>query len=117
MKNIGPFDAIKESVALIKKAWGKEIVGQGCLGAVFMLVQTIISTTFLGLIILLWTQKSTLMFSILGGLWLIATIITTLTHLTLSGIYSAALYRYASNLNVPQAFDIQALRNTFLPKK
>ena len=44
-------------------------------------------------------------------------ILAALVHSALSGIYAAALYRYASGGTQTQGFDPNMLQQAFLPKK
>ncbi len=37
-RNVGPVDAVKESVLLLKKSWGENLIGHFGLGAVFVVV-------------------------------------------------------------------------------
>ncbi len=114
-KNIGPIQAIKESAAILKRTWGEQIVGNVGIGFVFGLL-------FVGLTIL---AVPTLIFAFgtgEGAVIAVAVVVLVLAYLllalvnaTLSGIYSAALYRFATAGDAGR-FDDELMRRAFRPK-
>ncbi|MEM8930472.1 MAG: DUF6159 family protein [Acidobacteriota bacterium] len=113
--NLGPVEALKKSASLLKKTWGEQIAGNLGLGAFFGVVGlgfTIIAVP------LLFLALST------GNLWVIAPAVIVLVlgygtiallSTTLSGIYSAALYRFATTGDSGY-MDRRLLANAFVPK-
>ena len=95
-RNLGPVDAIKESASILKRTWGEQIVGTAGVGFVFTLLH--IGWTLLmvpcfilaGMSGLSWLMIPLAVVAVAGYLTL------TLLGATLSGIYSAALYRFAT---------------------
>jgi hypothetical protein len=116
-RDIGPVDAVKESAALLKKTWGENLIGQAGLGVAFGLIQfSVILCGVLLVIAVAFSQNGPLI--ILTVVFAIAAVIlTALIHSALSGIYAAALYRYASDGAPTQGFDSSTLQLAFLPKK
>jgi hypothetical protein len=115
-REVGPIDAVKESAGLIKKTWGENVIGQVGLGAAFGFI-------FLGVIltgIVLLVGAIMLKSVALVVLVLLATVLavgtTGLLQSALSGIYAAALYRYATKGEGTQGFDGAALQVAFAPK-
>ncbi|MEM1204717.1 MAG: DUF6159 family protein [Acidobacteriota bacterium] len=114
-RNVGPIDAVKESAAVLKRTWGEQIAGNFGLGAVF-------AVAFFGLTVL---AVPTLILTIgTGQPWLIATVVgvfiacyvlLALVNASLAGIYSAALYRYATTGQTAM-FDSRLLQGAFRPK-
>jgi hypothetical protein len=108
-------DAISESVALLKRTWGENMAGQAGMGAAFALVYY----TFAAVVALLgWLTYPLLTATPVLLLVLIAVVILTLlavvlAHATLSGIYSAVLYRYAVTGNEAPGFDQAILAQAF----
>jgi len=103
-RDIGPVDAVKESARLLKDTWGENIIANGGMGVVFMILYLP-----LGLFAILVTFS--LIFYKAGpgytaGQWAIAIalvlaawlplLLMVALHGALQGIYSAALYRYAA---------------------
>lgn len=93
--NVGPVDAVKESAALFRETWGEQVVGNFGLGWA------------MGLMAVSWTLFSALLLwgtAQLGGIAVgvgVATAVSGYLLLAvfasaLKGVYTAALFRYAS---------------------
>ncbi len=116
-RDVGPVDAVKESALLLKKTWGENLAGQMGIGAAFTMIQLGIIITGIVLIVVAAVMGSATLALILGALLIVAVIVTALVQAALSGIYSAALYRYASSGEGSVGFDSAVLQQAFLPKK
>ena len=115
-KKVGPVDAIKESAGLLKKTWGENVIGQAGIGLAFGLIS--FAVVIVGSVIVFgaFTTGSValiLLSLVLAGLAIAA---TALIQAALSGIYSAALYRYATKGEGTPGFDNAALKLAFAPK-
>lgn len=112
-QNVGPIDAIKESVNLLRRNWGENLIGNGGIGVVFGLVT--VAVMFVGGALVVMSAGSNLV--PLAVLFAAATVIAvlglSLVQAALAGIYSAALYRFASTGEVPNGFDGDALQGAF----
>lgn len=114
-RDIGPIDALKQSVALLKRTWGENAVGQVGIGAAFGLITTAVAIVGVGLAVLA-AQVSFALAIVVGALGLLAVLLVGVYQAALSGIYSAALYRYAVSHEAPAAFRGADLEHAFLPK-
>lgn len=114
-RDIGPIDALKQSVALLKRTWGENAVGQVGIGAAFGLITTAVAIVGVGLAVLA-AQVSFALAVVVGALGLLAVLLVGVYQAALSGIYSAALYRYAVSHEAPAAFRGADLEHAFLPK-
>lgn len=114
-RDIGPIDALKQSVALLKRTWGENAVGQVGIGAAFGLITTAVAIAGVGLAVLA-AQVSFALAIVVGALGLLAVLLVGVYQAALSGIYSAALYRYAVSHETPAAFRGADLEHAFLPK-
>jgi hypothetical protein len=114
-RDIGPIDALKQSVALLKRTWGENAVGQVGIGAAFGLITTAVAIVGVGLAVLA-AQVSFALAIVVGALGLLAVLLVGVYQAALSGIYSAALYRYAVSHETPAAFRGADLEHAFLPK-
>jgi hypothetical protein len=115
-RQVGPVDAIKESAGLLKKTWGENVVGQAGIGLAFALIFFVVIVAGIALVFAAFASGSvaaSLIALVVVGL-AIAT--TALVQAALSGIYSAALYRYATKGEGTPGFDNQALKLAFAPK-
>ncbi|TYT26740.1 hypothetical protein FZO89_10980 [Luteimonas viscosa] len=114
-RDIGPIDALKQSVSLLKRTWGENAVGQVGIGAAFGLITTAVAIVGFGLA-LLAAQVSFALAVVVGAVALLAVLLVGVYQAALSGIYSAALYRYAVSHETPDAFRGTDLEHAFLPK-
>jgi hypothetical protein len=112
-ENIGPIDALKQSLSLMKRTWGENIIGSAGIGLVFGLIVFAVLVVGVVLTVGLWSMA-----------WqagLVAMVVTALAvgllliyQAALSGVYSAALYRFATAGEAPAGFD--SLQTAFVAK-
>ncbi len=113
--NIGPIDALKESVNLLKRTWGENAIGNIGIGAAFGLLT--FGVIVLGVACTIAASMASPWFAVGVGLFFaIAVGALAIYQAALSGIYSAALYRFATDGQVPAAFQGIALQSAFAPK-
>ena len=116
-RDVGPIEAVKESATLLKKTWGENVIGQAGIGFAFGFI--LFGMIVLGGVLVIgaaMTQNVYLVVAVLV-LTILAIGIAILVQGALSGIYSAALYRYASGGQMTQGFDSNAIKLAFAPKK
>lgn len=114
-QNVGPIDAIKQSVELLKRTWGENAIGNVGLGAVFGLIM--FGTIVAGLLLVVAAASvSGVLAAAIGVLAIVAVVALGLVQSALSGIYSAALYRFATAGETPAGFESSGLQNAFAPK-
>ena len=115
-EDIGPVDAIKRSSSLLKRTWGEQVVGNASIGAVFGLFMV----GAIGVGALLIGLGVAIDSSALIILAVAATIVGVLTigliSATLSGIYSAAVYRYAAQGEISDGFNADMIQSAFRTK-
>lgn len=114
---VQPLEATKESVNIIKKAWGESIVvntGIALIGLFGVVSYILISGLLIGVI-----GAQVASGFVVGGI--ILTIIGVMSILliltTIEAIAKAALYHYAVTGEAPQLFDTELLHATITPKK
>jgi hypothetical protein len=115
-RNIGPIDALKESVGLLKRTWGENAVGQIGIGAAFGLITFAVVIAGVALTILA-AQASWMLAVAVGVVFGLGVLLLGIYQAALSGIYSAALYRYAVSHETPAAFRGTDLAHAFEPKR
>jgi Family of unknown function (DUF6159) len=116
-RDVGPMEAVKESATLLKKTWGENIIGNAGMGLVFFLFY--VGVIGIGMVFVFGaaqTGNATLI--VLVTATLVLTVITlALVQTALQGVYSAALYRYATDGNAGAAFSGSLLGEAFRPKR
>jgi hypothetical protein len=116
-RDIGPIEAVKESAVLLKKTWGENIIGNAGMGVVFMLFHLgVVAIGFVFVFLAAQSGNPTLIVLVLG-LVVLAIVGLALVQAALQGVYSAALYRYATDGNVGEAFPTALLGEAFKPKR
>ena len=115
-RDLGPIDALKESVSLLKRTWGENAVGQVGIGAAFGLITAAVALAGVGLAFLA-AQVSMALAIAVGVVAVLAVLAVAIYQAALSGIYSATLYRYAVSHETPEAFRGADLAQAFLPKR
>jgi hypothetical protein len=114
-KDIGPIDAVKESVAIFKRTWGEQVVGN--FGMSIAVTLMAVAWTCVGFVMMFLTAP-------MGAygvgpaiaIWVLGYVFLALFASALNGIYTAALYRYAITGDAGY-FDADILGNAFRPKK
>ncbi|MGY1459326.1 MULTISPECIES: DUF6159 family protein [unclassified Luteimonas] len=115
-RDIGPVDALKQSVTLLKRTWGENAVGQVGIGAAFGLLTGAAVLVSVGLV-LLAAQASMALAIAIGAVCVVGLLLLGVYQAALTGIYSAVLYRYAVSHEVPEAFRGTDIATAFLPKR
>jgi hypothetical protein len=116
-QEVGPTDAIKRSVDLLKRTWGENIIGNAGIGVVFGLLMFLAILVSAGLIMGAFAMQSIAAVVIAFAVVAIGITLLGLIQASLQGIYAAALYRYAEEGKVGYGFDQALLEQAFKPKK
>ncbi|MGD1000342.1 MAG: DUF6159 family protein [Candidatus Brocadiia bacterium] len=109
----GPFEALKESVTLLRKTWGEQLVGGFSFGLVFMLLGLGgFIPLFLGFNILHTVMPLGVLLIAVGAIYLIG---LSVVQSTLQTIFQAAVYLYARDGRAPRGFDESCLSSAMAP--
>lgn len=114
-RDIGPVDALKESVTLLRRTWGENAIGNVGIGAAFGLITFAFMLTGAGLAFLAFQASPVLAVGV-AVVFVVGLLLLGVYQAALSGIYSAALYRYAVSRETPAAFQGAMLEAAFKPK-
>jgi hypothetical protein len=116
LENVGPIEAVKRSGALLKKTWGEQIAGNFGMGAVFGLIFLVLILLFVPTIVVVASANSAgLVIATIVGFVLLM-IGLGLFSSTLGGIYTAAVYQYATTGEAGEFFDANLVQNAFRVK-
>ena len=116
-KDVGPVDAVKESVELLKRSWGENLIGNGGIGIVFgllMVLAVLVGAVLVGAAV---AMHSVVAIVVAAVVVVTGFVLLGLVQASLQGIYSAALYRYAEAGEASVGFDQALLQQAFAPKK
>jgi hypothetical protein len=116
IENVGPIDAIKRSTNLLKRTWGEQIAGNLGIGAVFGLMALGLILIGGAAIVLAISIESTALAIIIGCVWVLAFMLLGLVHSALNGIYTAAVYQYATEGKTSALFNQQLVESAFRVK-
>ena len=117
MENVGPAEGVKRSAALLKRTWGEQIVVGAGLNAAFGLIFLLVIALFVPLFIGAASLESLPLALTLGVVFILALTTLCLIQAALSGIYTAAVYLYASEGFTGGMFDPEMIRQAFRAKK
>ena len=116
MENVDPIEAVKRSAGLLKKTWGEQLIANFGISMVFglitfgvMILGIVLIAVFAGL-----NSPALVVLAIL--VTVVAVIGVGLLASTLSGIYQAALYRYATEGDAGQYFAPELIEGAFKQK-
>jgi hypothetical protein len=112
----GPIDSIKDSAQMLKRTWGENVIGQAGISLVFGLVFVVMAIAGAGLIFASAMSGSAMLIVAVSLLVGLCFLLAFLVQSALSGVYSAALYRYADKGSASIGFDNSALQQAFARK-
>lgn len=115
-QNVGPIDAVKRSVGLLKMSWGENVIGNAGVGLVFFLFYVAVVAVGIGLVGVAANAKSGALAVVAMVGTVVAILVLALVQAALQGVYAAALYRYAEEGEAGGAFDGATLQGAFRPK-
>lgn len=104
-RDIGPLEAIKESARILRRTWGEQLAGNVGIGFVFGLISLLLALVAIPVMVLAFTTGQVWVIALTVIAFVIAFLLLALVNAALSGIYAAALYRFATGGEVGGGFD------------
>ena len=108
-------DAIKKSGSLLRQTWGEQIVGNASIGLIFGIISVVVGLVGFGLAAVVSAGAWPLAVG-LGAITIAVILAIALLGGTLSGIFTVALYRYATTGDAGSYFPVEAMNSAFRPK-
>ena len=115
-RDVGPIDAVKESIELLKRTWGENVAGNVGIGMAFGLITMLVVVLAVGLVIAAAAVGGAKLAIVVGIVGVLAVALVAVIQAALSGSYSAAVYRYAVDGIAPAGFAGPQLQSAFQPK-
>ena len=112
MEKVGPVDGVKRSAELLKKTWGEQIVGNFSIGLIFGLLIFGVILASVALVVATAVAGLTWLAVGLALAGLLALIILGLISSSLNGIFTAAVYQYATT-GESKYFEPEMIKSTF----
>ena len=117
-RDVGPIEAVKESADLLRRTWGENLIGNVGLGLVFAVVYIVLIVIGTFLALLAAQAGSAVLIGLVILVGVIALFGISALQATMQGVYSAALYRYATDHQTPlPGFGPELLGHAFGPKQ
>ncbi len=113
MEKVGPVEAVKRSSGLLKETWGEQIAGNLSVGLIFGLITFLVILAGIPLVILAVMSGSVGLIVTAVALVILLIMLISLVSSTLSGIYTAAVYRYATTGDTGGYFDADMVKGAF----
>jgi hypothetical protein len=116
VEGVGPIEAVKRSSSYLKQTWGEQIAGNVGMGIVFGLIG--FATVGVGalLFVAAATTESVVLMGLVAGLVVLALVANALVSSALSGVFAAAVYRYAAEGSAGTSFPPALVQNAFRTK-
>lgn len=113
-EDLGPVDALRRSAKLFRETWGEAVVSRVSIGFffAFLIVPGFVLWRFA--IASGGSATGIALATIVLGIYVIA---LSVTSAALQGIFTAALYQYATTKTVPPGFDSDNFAAAFAPKE
>ena len=117
VENLGPVEAAKRSVEIVRKAWGEAIVSNIGIGLLTFLAMLLVVVPFAVLMAVIALKAGSIAIAVIGAVLTIALVVTIqLASSALTSILLSALYLYATGGQVPAGFDPARLKAAFVAK-
>lgn len=113
VEDVGPFEAVKRSAGYLKRTWGEQIVGNFSVGVIFGLVALLLVLVGIPVFYVVISSESIALIALTALVFVLAFVVLGLINSTLSGIYVAAVYRYAVAGETGGFFDEAMVQGAF----
>lgn len=117
VEETGPIEAVKRSAQLLKKTWGEQIVGNLSIGVFFgALTIAVIVLIVAPSVYLMIALDNPALLIVMSFLLVAVLVLIGLVSSTLSGIYAAAVYRFAAEGETGGYFQPELVQDAFRRK-
>jgi hypothetical protein len=117
LEGMGPRDAFKRSVSVLRERWGEGVVGTASVTGVVFLIALLPIVLLGGGGWMLLSSGSDVAGGVLLGLAALVLVAACLIGGTAQAVFRVALYRYATEGVAVGGFDATAMQSAFAPKR
>jgi hypothetical protein len=116
LEGLGPKDALKRSIAVMRERWGEGVTGSFAIGGLIFLIAFLpgIALVALGIAI---SSSSGAAAGVLIGLGVAIFVVGAVVQSTLMAIFKVALFRFATEDKVLGGYDRPQLEAAFVPRR
>ncbi len=115
-EGVGPIEAISRSLALLRRNWGENVIGNGGISLGVAVIAIPIGVLAWLLVMAASSTRAAGSIFMAMALFVLTMIALGLVSTTLHAIYTAALYRYATGSKHNAGIDGDLLAEAYLPK-
>lgn len=115
-EDVGPWQAVTRSAALLRKTWGENLMGNAGISLVMSMFTGAVTVVGFGGAMLLFQRGYPVLAVALCAAAITALLLAILIASALSGIYAAAVYYFAVVGQSPVDFDADLIRDAFASK-
>ncbi len=115
-ENVGPIEAISRSLALLRRNWGENVIGNGGISLGVAVIAIPIGVLAWLLVMAATSTRAAGSIFMAMALFVLTMIALGLVSTTLHAIYTAALYRYATGSKDNAGIDGDLLAEAYRPK-
>ncbi|HEX3912211.1 MAG TPA: DUF6159 family protein [Steroidobacteraceae bacterium] len=115
-EDVGPVEAISRSLALLRRNWGENVIGNGSISLGVAVVAIPIGILILFMVFAAMSAHSSGMIFLAIALFVLTMVALGLVSSTLHSIYTAALYRFATGSKENAGIDSDLLADAYRPK-
>jgi hypothetical protein len=117
VEDVGPIEAVKRSAKMLKSTWGEQIVGNFSIGLFSGIVTFIVILVGVAVTAVVAVATETIVLIAITALAFVTIVIFIgLISSALNGIYTAAVYRYATDGGTSGFFREELIANAFRSK-
>ncbi|MCP4418536.1 MAG: hypothetical protein GY805_18105, partial [Chloroflexi bacterium] len=113
VEDVGPLDAVKRSASLLRETWGEQIAGNLSVGLIFGIISFLVIIVGVPLVFVAVATGSVALIVTAVALIVLLLMGISLVSSTLSGIYTAAVYRYATTGDTDGYFEDEMVQAAF----
>ena len=116
VEGLGPIDAVRRSVELLKRTWGEQLSGTIGLWLVFRIATVILLVVTVPAVVLAAQHQAWAVMAAIVGVAVVGMIALNLVGTALSAVFAAAVYRFAARGAGDGPISAELVQGAFTPR-